>query len=304
MRPEQTTTDVAQVEPSYREITEPTTGALQRLEAEASAMDKAYKIAKALSATPMVPEHFQQDKHGEVATYSLAAAILYGAELGLSAAQSAQNIFIVKGKPAVYARTMAAQVRRAGYQLEEVEATDDRVVWRGERNGKWASSEWTMARAQQAGYTANGRYQTNPQEMLRAKCIAEVCRIQYQDVLLGMADSVEELQLDSVVVQRVTRPGPRGAAALREIAAAQTAVEAAQESPAEEVAPEPPVDEPPSRDQAEKIRRLYRAKGVTGQDVLDDITQFLQLDKKLPGLSSLSAEDAQSIIDRLTEKSQ
>jgi len=107
-------------EPRYEEITEPSTGSLRRLEAEALAMDKAVRLARGLSATRMVPEHFQQTKHGEQATWDLAAAILYGAELGLSAPQSAQNIFVVKGKPAVYARTMAAQVMHAGYKLEEV----------------------------------------------------------------------------------------------------------------------------------------------------------------------------------------
>src|SRR4051812_39717411 len=184
-------------EPSVQEITEPTTGSLRRLEAEALAMDKAYKLAKGLSATKMVPEHFQQSHHGDQAMWDLAAAILYGAELGLSAPQSAQNVFVVKGKPAVYARTMAAQVMHAGYKIEEVESSDQRVMWRGYRDTRTAGSEWTIERAQQAGYTANQRYQTNPQEMLRAKCIAEVCRILYPDVLLGMAYTVEELQLEN-----------------------------------------------------------------------------------------------------------
>ena len=59
---------------------------------------------------------------------------MYGAEIGLTAVQSANNVFIVKGKPAVYARTMAAQVRAAGYIIEPVEETDEKVVWRALRN--------------------------------------------------------------------------------------------------------------------------------------------------------------------------
>jgi len=219
----------------------PTTGSLQRLEAEAQAMDKAFKIAKALSSTTMVPEHFQQRSNGESAAWNLAAAILYGAELGMTAVQSAQNIFVVKGKPAVYARTMAAQVRRAGYRLEEVEAGPDRVVWRGERDGSWALSEWTIERAKQAGYTGNQKYTTNPQEMLRAKCITEVCRIQFQDVLLGMAYSVEELQLENVAVQRVVKKdtGVRGVAALRELAdKAAATVDASVDDETEDTKPD------------------------------------------------------------------
>jgi hypothetical protein len=309
---EQPGNDVAHYEPDVREITTPTTGSLQRLEAEAESMDKAFKIAKALSATSMVPEHFQRnakprgctDPRGDSATWDLAAAILYGSELGLTAAQSAQNIFVVAGKPAVYARTMAAQVRRAGYKIEEVEATDQRVVWRAERDGKWATSEWTMERASQAGYTSNARYQTNPQEMLRAKCIAEVCRIQYQDVLLGMAYSVEELQLDNVTVQRVVRQAPRGGgmSALREIAS-QSAEESPPPAPAPQPEPEPapvqPEGAPPSNEQLEQIRKLYKARNITGQAVLDEIGQFLQRDAKLTSLHKISKEDAQAVLDSL-----
>jgi hypothetical protein len=302
--------------PMVSEITEPTTGALQRLEAEALAMDKAYKIAKGLSATAMVPEHFQRsykpkgctEPLGDAATWDLCAAILYGAELGLSAVQSAQNIFVVHGKPAVYARTMAAQVRRAGYRIEEVEASDERVIWRGLRDGNWASSEWSMARAEQAGYTRNERYQTNPTEMLRAKAIAEVCRIQYQDVLLGMAYTVEELQLDTVTVTRpVMKPGVRGTAKLREIAEAAAASDNGDpKSPPPEPSPTDaqPEAEPspgPSNEQLDRIRALYKAKGFTASGVLDDITEFLQREKRLTSLHKLTAVEADEIIANLTQ---
>src|SRR5882757_6815239 len=218
--------EVEQYDTVYQDVEEPTTPTLRRLEAEALAMDKAMKLARGLSATAMVPPHFQQKINGEQAMWDLAAAILFGAELGLSAPQSAQNIFVVKGKPAVYARTMAAQVLKAKYALYEIEASDTKVIWGAERDGRTASAEWTIERAQQAGYTANAKYQTNPTEMLRAKCIAEVCRIMFPDVLLGMAYTVEDLQLENVTVSRVVRQGSRGTAKLREIA------EQRQEAPA------------------------------------------------------------------------
>jgi uncharacterized tellurite resistance protein B-like protein len=314
-------------------VTAPTTQAIQRLELEAQAMKTAFQIANSLSKTTMVPAQYQQSYTGtrsqphaplgEVAAYNLAAAILYGAELGMSAVQAAQNVFVVNGKPAVYARTMAAQVRRAGYVIEEVEASDKKVVWKGLRDGAWALSEWTIERAQQAGYTTNKLYQSNPQEMLRAKCISEVCRIKFQDVLLGMAYSVEELQLiEGVSVQRVSRKGgSKGATALREIAQQEMA-----EAPQVDVEPEPakggqadPVmaavnlahevaqdeqssepDLPPlSNVQATKIRSLYKAKGVTGQAVLDDIGAFLQ--RKVTSLHDISGDDAEAVIRSLQQ---
>lgn len=306
-------TEVEVQEPSYREITEPTTGSLRRLEAEALAMDKAVRLARGLSATSMVPEHFQQAKYGEQATWDLAAAILYGAELGLSAPQSAQNIFVVKGKPAVYARTMAAQVMHAGYKIEEIEASDQRVVWRGYRDTRTAEAEWTMERASQAGYTSNARYQTNPTEMLRAKCIAEVCRILYPDVLLGLAYTVEELQLENVTVQRVVKQGSRGTAKLKEIAEAAIATESKPEARAETVetattAEADSIDrgapQPSTSPQLSEIRKLYKARGLAGQGIIDDLTQFLQRDEPLRTLTNLTHEEAQEIIAKMTPREQ
>jgi hypothetical protein len=312
--------------PSVSEITEPTTGALQRLEAEVAALDKAYRWALAMSKTTMVPEHFQQghkprgctDPLGETATYNLAAAVLYGSEIGLSAMASAQNVFVVHGKPAVYARTMAAQVLRAGFKIEEVSASDESVIWRGLRDGHWASSEWTMERARQAGYTTNERYQTNPTEMLRAKATAEVCRIQYPDVLLGMAYSVEELQLQNVTVQRVVREGVRGTARLREIAeeaSKATADVDPNDSPVEAtpLAPQPTGESPPTGvmvvdpdcelatdEQLTRIRALGKGQGLSAAGLLEDITLFLQREKRLPDLHKLTSSEADEIIGHYT----
>ena len=305
---------------SVAEITEPTTGALRRLSAEVAALDKAFHWAKAMSKTTMVPEHFQQsykprgctDPLGEVAAYNLAAAVMYGIEIGLSAMQSAQNVFVIHGKPAVYARTMAAQVRAAGYVIEEVEASDTKCVWKGLRDGTWAFSEWTMARAEQAGYTSNERYQKNPQEMLRAKCIAETCRIKYQDVLLGMAYSVEELQLEEVTVTRPVRQGVRGTAKLRELAGeppappeagAQQAPPEPQQEPAEAEQTPPEAEQetprPPSNEQLTEIRKLYKAKGVTGQGILDDLGSWLQRTEPLKSLHELTHDEAGEVIQTL-----
>jgi hypothetical protein len=306
-------TEVVRLEPelSVAEITEPTTGALRRLEAEVAALDKAFHWAKAMSKTTMVPEHFQQsykprgctDPLGEVAAYNLAAAVMYGIEIGLSAMQSAQNVFVIHGKPAVYARTMAAQVRAAGYVIEEVEASDEKAVWKGLRDGTWAYSEWTMQRAMTAGYTSNERYQKNPQEMLRAKAIAEVCRIKYQDVLLGMAYSVEELQLEDVTVQRVVKQGVRGTAKLREMAES-TPEPASEPEPTPESEPAPETPPGATNPQLVEIRKLYKARGITGQAILDDLAQFLQREEPLNSLHELTHEEANDVITHFANSQQ
>lgn len=233
--------------------TAPTTPALQRMAAEAQALDTAYKMAVSLSKTNAVPQRYQQsfipnnadEPQGIAAAYDLAAAIMYGAELGMSALQSAQNVFSVHGTPAVYSKTMVAQVRRwvdgrhaAGEAhpddgVWEVSANKDKVVWAGSRDGRTAVSEWDIARAQAAGFTRNNLYTKMPIEMLRAKAQAEVCRILFQDVLLGMSHSVEELQLaEGIVVQRVA-PAQRPAVAAKGVAGLQAMIEQRQPHPAE-----------------------------------------------------------------------
>jgi hypothetical protein len=285
-------------------ISQPTTGALQRMEAEARSMHTAFQIASSLSKTAMVPEQYQQAQHGETAAYNLCAAIMYGAELGLSAVQSAQNVFIVRGKPAIYSTTMAAVIRRAGFVMEEVEVSDKKVVWKALRDDTWAFSEWTMDRASQAGYTSNKLYQTNPIAMLRAKCIAELARIKFQDCITGLAHSIEELQLESVNIQRVVKREQRGAAVLRELAKEKEPVEPDPE-PLPKV--EPPKDEDPEPEKAptngqlDTIRRLYKAQGVVGQAVLDETALFLQREQKLTSLHKLTADEADAVIASLQQ---
>lgn len=283
----------------------PTTGAIQRLEAEAAAMTTAYKLATGLSRTEMVPEQYQTGKHGDQATYNLTAAIMFGMEIGLSAVQAAQNIFIVRGKPAMYSTTMAACIRRAGYVIEPVEETDQGCVWKGFRDGTWAYSEWTMARASTAGYTSNKLYQTNPKAMLRAKCIAEIARIKFQDVLVGMAHTVEELQLDTVTVQRVV-PKKRGLAALQELAADAPAT-GSNTPPPEPDKPKPEPKQEPEPAKAAVSKETIKATIVAGkangintaEELFADLSAFMG--SPVAAWDDLTAEDADAYLKSLKE---
>lgn len=181
--------------------------AIDRILKQAKVMTAAHQLGSALARTAMVPEIYQQfpdgKKENAAAADNATAAILYGAELGLSAVQSLQNIFIVRGKPAVYSRTMVAQVLAAGHQVREVEASPTSVTWTGKRGdtGVEFTSTWTIERAKTAGFLSNKLYSSIPTEMLRAKAQAEVCRTMAPDVLLGMSHSVEDLNLQSEPVK-------------------------------------------------------------------------------------------------------
>lgn len=157
----------------------------------AAVMADAHALAKAVASTQMIPKHFQ-GKPDEVA-----AAMLYGASLGLDPMQSVRQIYVVHGQAALYARAMDALVKGAGHETWTVETSDESVTVAGRRRGSAniEKSTWTLERAKKAGYTNNEKYRTDPQAMLYSKALSEVCRKIAPDVLNGVY-AVEELQME------------------------------------------------------------------------------------------------------------
>lgn len=177
------------------------TQALQNLEEQAKAMGNAMTIANAMCSTGMVPKQYK-DKPEDGA-----AAILYGAELGLNAIQSLQQIMVINGKPGIETRTAVALLKKHGYEVRTVETSDESVTVEGiGPNGEHEISTWTMTRAQTAGYTSNSLYKKIPQQMLYAKAAMEVARKTAPHVLSGIAYSVEELRLEPVKMTATRKP--------------------------------------------------------------------------------------------------
>jgi hypothetical protein len=198
-------------------------GALEQLMAHAQAMSHAKALADALCDTEMVPARYK-GKPGDAA-----AAILYGAELGLNPIQSLQNVFAVHGQPSIFAKTAVALVKRHGIKFDTIESTSTRVTVRARRGDEFEESTWTMERAKTAGFTSNKKYTTEPEAMLYSKAAMEVCRRIAPDILLGIAYSTEELELDSSAAapRRVT--SRRGVDGLRTALAAAPDIEDAEE---------------------------------------------------------------------------
>lgn len=174
------------------------------LVAWAEGLAAAHRIASALCGTAFAPAHFKGKPE------EAAAAILYGAEIGFTPTQALANLYVIGGKPAMYARPMVALVQGAGHEVWTEEKTDESVTVCGRRRGsKHITREtWTTQRAQRAGYTTNKKYQTDPQAMLYARAASDVCRQIAADVLAGIGHSVEEMELagQDVSQSRATPP--------------------------------------------------------------------------------------------------
>lgn len=221
---------------AFNPTTLPATAATVSLMEWAQELAAAHQLGTALCSTEFVPASFRGKPE------AAAAAILAGKSLGLDPMNALANIFVVSGRPSMYARTMAALVMQAGHTIRRIEATEQRVIYEGRRKGEasFTRVEWTIARAQKAGYTSNKKYQTDPIGMLTAKCQAEICRVIAPDVLTGIAaTSVEEVELDDLGEQTT------GAAPASEPKAKRTVTRAKAPAPdLPEIVHEAPQDEP------------------------------------------------------------
>ncbi|GAA3705548.1 hypothetical protein GCM10023081_46920 [Arthrobacter ginkgonis] len=161
----------------------------------AQELTAAHQLGTALCGTDFVPADFRGKPE------AAAAAILAGKSLGLDPMNALSNIFVVHGRPALYARTMAALVMNAGHEVIRTAASPESVTVAARRKGQtqWTEFTWTIQRAQQAGYMSNKKYTTDPIAMLTAKAQAEACRTIAPDVLTGVASvSVEEVELENL----------------------------------------------------------------------------------------------------------
>lgn len=252
-------TEIA-LNPTANAALAPTTAYAVDLQMWATELQAAYTIGQALASTDFVPKTLKEKSGGAMKDFeqiaqNVAACILSGKALGLDPLNSIQNIFIVHGRPAMYARTMVALVLAAGHEVERYAATERSVVYRARRAGsrEWQTFEWTIERAAKAGYTKNAKYQSDPIAMLTAKAQAEACRIIAPDVLTGVAaTSVEEVQLEDLGEGETeqTRTAPAAAAGAKPLQ--RKAPKAQAPAPVAPVAPAgPPADLEPVDDEAD-----------------------------------------------------
>jgi hypothetical protein len=311
-------TEIA-LNPASNAALAPQSSAAVDLQMWATELTAAYSIGKALASTDFVPASLKTQSGGrpkelEQVAENVAACILAGKALGLDPMNSIQNIFVVHGRPAMYARTMAALVLAAGHEIRRSEATEQQVSYKGRRKGEteWTEVTWSIQRAQKAGYTTNKKYQTDPIAMLTAKCQSEIARVIAPDVLTGIAAvSVEEVELEDLgespaaaaapatapkPLQRKPRaqaPAPVAPAAVTEAprdlepvddeadALAEQADEATGELPEQQPAEQAPAPEeaeqtaPCTPDQQAALQAALKAAGYTARaSIMPRVTEF------------------------------
>jgi len=147
----------------------------------------AEKLGRMLVQSSFVPESFKPANiaaKGESATAALeiavanaASAIMIGQSIGLDPLTSLQSIFLIKGKPSMYAKTKVAILKSLGHKIWADEMTDTSVTVRGQHatGGPIISVAITIEDAKRAGWTSNAAYAKTPADMLYARAAARVC---------------------------------------------------------------------------------------------------------------------------------
>lgn len=157
----------------------------------AQELDAGFHLAQKLGQTAFTPAQFR-GKPAEAAS-----AMMYASKWGLDPISAMEAVYVIHGTPALYADAMAGIAISAGHEIVRDSATEQAVVFKCRRRNStvWQTVEWTISRAEKAGYTRNKQYQTNPIAMLTAKCQAEAAKLVAPDALMGLR-TVEDVQLE------------------------------------------------------------------------------------------------------------
>lgn len=198
--------------------------ALGTLDEHVETMRKAVYFAEGMCYTEMVPQRFRGKPK------DAAAAILFGAEVGLTPIAALRSVIVIHGMPGFEARTMKAILKAKRYGFRTIEKTATRAelwAWEpdspkvygtdpedklhyGQRINPDETAVWTIEDAVQAGFVpvrkgtgwetnSNGKLKGNmkyietPKVMLEAKVTAEACRAIAPHILLGLPHAAEEL---------------------------------------------------------------------------------------------------------------
>lgn len=198
------------------------------------------KLASMVASTDFVPRVLRDSAP------AVAAAILYGREVGLPPMTALTQVNVIEGRPSLAAEGMRALVLAAGHDLVFVESTGAVCTMRGRRHGstEWTSLTWTLDMARAAGLLPGrerSAWRTYPRSMLQARCTTELCRMVFPDVIHGFR-SVEEME-DTGPVGAVGGAVEIGTGAPRTTTTVQRAT---GQRPRKKAAAAPPAETPPA----------------------------------------------------------
>ena len=139
----------------------------------------------------------------------IVATVMAGHELGVGPMASLRAFHVVEGKPTADYSFWVARLKAAGYRLEWLERSQEKVTLRLiAPDGTSATETWDKARAITAGLWGRNTWKSYPQAMLSARCVTSLGRAFAGEVMFGCyeTDEAEELVSDAEVASVTTAP--------------------------------------------------------------------------------------------------
>lgn len=152
---------------------------------------QAWKLAQVLSASGMFKAF-----RGPESTF---VAILAGHDMGLTPLTALRGIHVIEGKPTISADLMASIILASGkakfFRCVLAESNAQKATYETHRDGdpEPVRHVFTMDDAKAAELAGKGMWKKYPRNMLRARCISELARMVYPDLLAGVY-TAEELE--------------------------------------------------------------------------------------------------------------
>jgi hypothetical protein len=264
-------------------------------------------VARSLAPTHFVPQSLRStskepDEWLAQTSSNVTAAILTGAELGLTPRAALRSVVVIQGTPTMTALAIRGLVQSKGHRVTKIESSDTRCVYEGQRLGSSKPERvvWTIERAQKLGLTGKDNWRKQPEAMLIARASSEVCRLIAADVLLGIPYSLEEMQdtIETEPQRTARRRAQREPAPMPE-----PELEETPEPPA--AAPEPPQDAPEPTPDPITPKQLTALNAALSQDLgltdREDKLAYLsgELGREITSSKDVTKQEAMRLLDKL-----
>lgn len=207
--------------------------------------DQAYRMARIIAASGTAPKSYLMKDPTDLKEYMsverIAVAIMAGLEVGLPPMQAVQGIAVINGMPTVYGDARDALVEASGLledRLEEHELDNHGMflwwrctVWRKGRKTPIVQTV-TRTQAARAGWLKKtGPWQDSPNRMAQERARGWAYRDAFPDVLKGLVDRNEALEMTDVTERgsATTAPPPPSRSQFTPAAATDVSDQAAAE---------------------------------------------------------------------------
>lgn len=273
--------------------------AVQRLAEWAHAADAAHAVASKLVQSSFVPAAFRGK------AVEATAAILAGAEVGLSPMSSLRAFDVIQGQAAPRAITLRAIAQSYGHDMVLVESTATRCKMKGRRKGatEWQDVTWTMDRARDLGLTSKDGWKKQPIAMLLARATSELARLIAADAILGIGYSAEEVADGTIEADAPTVTAePEATPGRRRMSRPKPTPE--PEPVEDEGIPDDEGDDEPliTPPQMKMMQALFHECGITTRE--DKLAFVAEQGIEVDSATKLSIDQASVVIDALQAKAE